>query len=485
MTPKQPSPDRVLTRIADYVTRHEITRRPAYEMARYCLLDALGCALDAQAHPECTKLLGPIVPRASLPNGVRVPGTGFKLDPVKAAFDISTAIRWLEYNDTWFGTDGGHPSDNLGAVLAVADYVSRNRAAGRRHALTVGDVLTALIKAYEIQGVLLLKNNFIELGLDSVGLVTVASAAVATHLLGGSRHEIMNALSNAWLDGISPRLYRIGHNAGWRKAWAAGDAASRGVMHGLFALRGEMGYPAALSTPRWGVCDVLLRGKPIVIDRAFDSYIVEHILFKIPFPAHFHTQTASECALKLRPLVKDRIADIKTIRLRTHEKTLQSAYKEGPLHSPASRDHCVQYVVAVVLLHGKLTADDYQDEAAADPRIDELRDRMVVTEDREFTRDFYDARKRTNSNAMRVEFRDGATTPEVRIDYPLGHPRRRPEGLPLVEQKFQRSVERVFSPGRRRRISDICGDLRRLETVPFEEFMDLFRGKRDSHGRQM
>ena len=463
--------DRVLSQIAEYVTQHKIRRKPAYEMARFCLLDSLACGLEAQAHPDCARLLGPVVPGATLSNGARVPGTRFRLEPIKAAFDISTAIRWLEHSDTWFGTDGGHPSDCLGAVLAVADYVSRN---GDRAALTVGDVLTALIKVYEIHGVLLLKNNFIDLGLDGIVVVDVASAAVATHMLGGSAERIVYAVSNAWLDGASPRLYRIGHNAGSRKAWAAGDASSRGVMHALFAMRGDAGYPAALTTPRWGVSDAILRGRPIVLARKLDSHVVENVLFKVPFPAQFHTQTASECALRLHPLVKDRIADITRIHMRTHAKTLQSAYKTGPLHNAASRDHCVQYVAAIVLLHGSLTTEDYEDDAAADPRIDALRGKMVVTEDKQFTQDFYDARKRSNANAMRIEFRDGSTTPEVRIDYPVGHPRRRREALPLVEEKFRRSVER-FLPGKRQgAVLDACGDMARLRRLPFHQFMDLF-----------
>lgn len=466
----EPRTDRVLSQIAEYVTRKKIARKSAYEMARYCLLDSLACGLEAPAHPDCARLLGPVVPGATLANGARVPGTRYRLEPIKAAFDISTAIRWLEHSDTWFGTDGGHPSDCLGAVLAVADYMSRK---GDR-AFTVGDVLTALIKVYEIHGVLLLENNFIDLGLDGIVVVDVASAAVATHMLGGSAERIVNAVSNAWLDGASPRLYRIGHNAGPRKAWAAGDAASRGVMHALFALRGEPGYPAALTTPKWGVSDAVLHGNPIVLGRALDSHIVENVLFKVPFPAHFHTQTASECALRLYPLVKDCIHDIKRVHMRTHAKTLQSAYKTGPLHNAASRDHCVQYVAAIVLLHGSLTTEDYEDDAAADPRIDVLRAKMIVTEDKQFTKDFYDVRKRSNTNAMRIEFRDGSMTPEARIDYPVGHPRRRPEALPLVEAKFRRSVERFLPRKRQAAVLKACGDLARLRRFAFDDFMDLF-----------
>ena len=474
MTSQSRVPDRVLASIADYVTRYEVRSRKAYDMARYCLLDSIACALDAQDYPECTKLLGPTVPSASFSQGARVPGTAFKLEPVKAAFDISTSIRWLEYSDTWVGIDGGHPSDNLGAILAVADYLARSSRTGRRRKLTVHDVLTALIKAYEIQGVLYLTMDFIALGLDSVSLVTVASSAIVTHLLGGSHDKIINAVSNAWLDGVSPRLYRMGDNAGWRKSWAAGDAASRAVMHGLFAMRGEMGYPKVLSTPRWGYADAVMHGKPVVIARPLGSYIVENILFKIPFPAHFHAQTASECALRLHPLVKTRLHEVKTIHMRAHLRTMQSAYNEGLLRTAASRDPCVQYVTAIVLLHGGLTPEDYEDEVAADPRIDELRAKMVVREDKSFTRDFFNPRKRTHTHAMRVEFKDGSSTPEVRIDYPLGHARRRAEGLPYIEAKFRRSIENTFVVGRQRRILRNCGSLEALERVPVDEFMALF-----------
>ena len=474
MTSTAVAADRVLTRIADYVIRHTIGRRSAFEMACYCLLDSIACALDAQAYPECTKLLGPTVPGALMANGVPVPGTNFRLEPVKAAFDISTAIRWLEFSDTWVGVDGGHPSDNLGAILAIADYLCRNGPPQRRHRLMMSEVLVALIKAYEIQGTLYLTTDFIELGLDSVSLVSVASSAIATHMLGGSRGQIINAVSNAWLDGVSPRLYRMGANAGWRKSWAAGDAASRGVIHALFALRGEMGYHRALSEPRWGFCDAVMRGKPITIERAFGSRIVESILFKVPFPAHFHTQTASECALRLHPLVKGRIGDIKAIHMRAHQRTMQSTYNAGPLPTSASRDPCVQYVAAIVLLFGKLTPRDFEDEVAADPRIDVLCSKMTVREDEGFTRNFFDSRKRTHSHSMRIVFRDGSSTPEVQVDYPMGHAKRRPEGLPVVASKFRRSVDNAFSPQRQRRIFEACGSLQSLEQMPVDKFMDLF-----------
>lgn len=478
MNAKQPPVDLVLSRIADYVVNYRIASKSAFEMARYCLLDSMACALNAQHHADCRAMLGPVVPGTSVVGGARVPGTDFVLDPIKAAFDISTSIRWLEHSDTWFGKDGGHPSDSLGAIIAVADYICRGRDSVRqRRKLNVMDVLSALIKVYEIQGQLLVKNDFISHGLDSVGMVSVAASAVVTHMLGGTCDQVVNATSNALLDGVSLRLYRIGHNAGWRKAWAAGDAASRGVLHAFMAVRGEEGYPAVLTTPIWGLADSMMRGNQIVLDQPLNTHIVENVLFKVPYPAHFHTQTASECAFKFHPQVKDRIEEVKSVRIRTHEKTLLSACKTGPLTSAASRDHCLQYVVAIILLYGRLNSEDYQDQTAADPRIDVLRGKMVVTEDKSYTRDFYDIRKMMNTNSMLIEFRDGSTTEEIRIDYPLGHARRRDEGLPLVDAKFQGSLKQSFSPRRQRNISRICGDLASMKTLPFNRFMDLFLKK--------
>ena len=475
MKSRQSSADSVLTRIADYVIGYKITRKPAYDIAHYCLLDSLACLFHALPSRECAKLLGPVVPGTKVPNGARVPGTRFELDPIKAAFDIGTAIRWLDYNDSWFAAEGGHPSDNLGAIIAVADFVGRGggRGAGKGHVLKVKDVLTALIKAYEIQGVLQLKNSLVNVGLDSSLLVNVASAAVATHMLGGTRAEIINALSNAWLDGGGPRLYRIGHHVGWRKAWSEGDMTRRGVMHAWWALSGEMGYPAALTAPDWGFNDVTMRGKPIVLARPLDSYVVENILWKIPYPAQFHPQTASECACRLHPLVKDRIGEIKAVHLRTHGRTLETSDKQGPLGNPAERDHCIQYIVAVSLLNGKIRAEDYEDEAAADPRVDKLRARMTLREDQGFTRGFRDPRRRSNANAVRVEFRDGTSTPDICIEYPVGHPRRRQEGIALVEKKFRQGLQLVFSPRRQQQILDCCGDPARFSAMPFAKFMDM------------
>jgi 2-methylcitrate dehydratase len=464
-------PDVVLSRIADYVHGHRITSALAYEMAGYSLLDSIACALESQGDEDCARLLGPVVPGATLSGGARVPGTRYRLEPVKAAFDISTSVRWLEHSDTWFGVDGGHPSDNMGAILAVADYISRSNPARR---LRVKDVLTAIIKAYEIHGILYLTNNFLALGLDSTAPITVASAAVATGLLGGSRDQILNATSNAWLDGVTPRLYRIGHNAGPRKSWAAGDSTSRGVMHALSATRGEPGYPFALTAPKWGLNDAIMRGNAISLSRPLGSYVSERILFKLLFPSQFHTQTPCECATRLYPLVRERIDDIREIKILTHEKTLTSAFKEGPLHNAASRDHCVQYVVAVVLLNGRLTTRDYSDAAASDPRIDALRSKTTVTEEKAFTCAFYDPRKRANPSSIQITFRDGKSTPQVRIDYPLGHPRRREEGLPLVREKFRASVAERFPSPRQKRIFEACSSPARLSRMFVSEFMSLF-----------
>jgi len=471
-------PDAILSKIADYVLKPEIKSAKAHELARYCLMDALACAFEALAYPECTKLLGPVVRGTVVPGGSRVPGTAYELDPVKAAFDITTAIRWLDFNDAWFGAEGGHPSDNLGAILAVADYLTRGSAPGRSsrsngRRITMGDILTAMIKAYEVQGGLQYKNALGDAGLDSTALVTVASSAIAAQMLGGTRQQIINAVSNAWADGAALRLFRVGHSTGWRKSWASGDSASRGVRHGLMALAGEMGYPTALTVKKWGFNEALLRGKPVVLGRPLGSYIMENILFKVPFPAQFHTQTASECAVRLHPLVKDRIADIQHIAIRTHGRTLQTADKSGPLSNAADRDHCIQYIVAICLLHGRLTGEDYEDGVAADPRIDALRAKTTVTEDESFTRDFYDDAKQMNTNALRITFKDGSATEEVRIDYPLGHKKRRREGLPLVEAKFRHAVGLVFDSRRARQIVALFADAERLNDMPFPKFMNL------------
>jgi 2-methylcitrate dehydratase len=463
------SPDPVLTAIADYVASASVTNRAAYDSARWCLLDSLGCAMLALKFPACTKLLGPVVPGAVLPGGARVPGTDYELDPVKAAFDIGTLVRWLDYNDTWLAAEWGHPSDNLGAILACADTVART---GQRK-LTMRDVLTAVIKAHEIQGVLALENAFNRVGLDHVLLVRAASAAVATHLLGGDRAQILNALSHAWVDGGALRVYRHAGHTGSRKSWAAGDATSRAVRLALIARTGEMGYPNALSAAKWGFCDVLFRGKPIQLPQPLGSYVIENVLFKV-FPAEFHAQTAVEAAVALHPQVHDRLGEIERVRIETHESAVRIIDKTGPLHNPADRDHCLQYMTAMGLMHGTLTVDHYEDEAACDPRIDALRAKMQVAELPQYSRDYLDPQKRSVANAVQVFFKDGSKTARVEVEYPLGHPRRRTEGLPLLRRKCEVNLASRLTDRQVRAALDLWDDAERIEQMPVEEFVGRF-----------
>src|SRR6266446_2426195 len=426
----RPKPDKLLTLIADYATKFDIKSRQAYETARYCLIDTLGCGLEALEYPACTKLLGPIVPGPIVPNGAKVPGTRYQLDPVQAAFNIGAMIRWLDFNDTWLAAEWGHPSDNLGGILAVADWLSRNGTP-----LVMRDVLTAMIKAHEIQGVIALQNSFNRVGLDHVVLVKVASTAVVSKLLGLSREAIVNAVSHAFVDGHSLRTYRHAPNTGSRKSWAAGDATSRAVRLALIAKTGEMGYPSVLTAKTWGFYDVLFKGNEFRFQRPYGSYVMENVLFKISFPAEFHSQTAVECAMQLHPQLKDRLDDIKRITIRTHEAAIRIIDKKGPLNNPADRDHCIQYMVAVPVIFGRLTATDYEDNVAADPRIDKLRDKMVCVEDKQFTRDYHDPSKRSIANGITVEFKDGSRLKDVVVEYPIGHKRRRKEGMPVLVEK--------------------------------------------------
>src|SRR5246127_4720577 len=431
----RPKPDKVLVDIADYAASYKIASREAFETARHCLLDTLGCGLEALSYPACTKLLGPIVPGTIVPNGARVPGTQFQLDPVQAAFNIGAMIRWLDFNDTWLAAEWGHPSDNLGGILAVSDYLARKAVMEGKNPPTVRDALTGMIKAHEIQGVLALENSFNRVGLDHVILVRVASTAVVTAMLGGTVDEVVNALSNAWIDGGALRTYRHAPNTGSRKSWAAGDATSRAVRHALMALAGEMGYPSALSAKTWGFYDVLFRGKPFSLPQPFGSYVMENVLFKISYPAEFHAQTAVEAAMTLHPKVRDRLADIERIVIETQEPGVRIIDKVGPLANPADRDHCIQYMVAVPLIFGRLTAADYEDAVAADPRIDALRERTVCVEEKKFSRDYLDPDKRSIANAITVELADGRKLKEVVVEYPIGHRRRRQEGIPLLVEK--------------------------------------------------
>jgi 2-methylcitrate dehydratase len=470
---KRPEPDKVLTDIANYVTDYEIERREAFATARYCLMDALGCALLALSYPSCTKLLGPIVPGAILPGGARVPGTSYELDPVQAAFNIGTMIRWLDFNDTWLAAEWGHPSDNLGGILATADYLSRMRVTEGKVPLGMRDVLTAMIKAYEIQGVIALENSFNRVGLDHVLLVRVASTAVVTHLMGGSRDDVINAVSNAWLDGGALRTYRHAPNTGSRKSWAAGDATSRAVRLALIALKGEMGYPSALSAKTWGYYDVLFKGQPFTFTRGYGSYVMENVLFKVSFPAEFHAQAAVEAAIRLYPEVRNRLDQVEKIVIETQQSALRIIDKTGLLTNPADRDHCLQYMVAVALIFGRLTDADYEDDVAADPRIDALRDRMEVVENARFSRDYRNPDKRSIGNAVQVFFKDSSSTERIEVEYPLGHWRRHAEGIPALKRKFEANIATRLSSRQCTAILNLCSNPTRLEATPVNEFMSL------------
>jgi 2-methylcitrate dehydratase len=465
--------DPLLLEIADYVLEPaRASGAAALETARLCLMDTLGCGFLALGYPACTRLLGPVVPGATLPGlGARVPGTAHELEPVQAAFNIGAMVRWLDYNDTWLAAEWGHPSDNLGAILAAADYAGRAGAPGGS-ALRVRDLLVAMVQAHEIQGVLALENAFNRVGLDHVLLVRIASTAVATRLLGGTRGQVVNALSNAFLDGGALRTYRHAPNTGSRKSWAAGDAAARGVFHALLALRGEMGYPGAISTKAWGFQDVVLRGKALSVPaQGFGSYVMENVLFKISYPAEFHAQTAVEAAIALHPEVGPRLGEVERVSIETQESGKRIIDKSGPLSNPADRDHCLQYMVAVGLIKGALAADDYEDGAAADPRIDALRARMEVAENPEFTRDYLDPGKRSIGNAVQVFFRGGASTRRVRVDYPVGHRRRRDEGIPLLHAKFEAAVRGRFPGTRAAAVLGLFSHPAALDEMPVTGFL--------------
>jgi 2-methylcitrate dehydratase len=463
---ERPAPDQLLAAIADYASSYEIKSDLAYETAGYCLMDTLACGFQALKYPACTKLLGPVVPGATLKGGARVPGTSYELDPVNAAFNIGAMIRWLDFNDTWLAAEWGHPSDNLGGILAVADYLSRSGSPVR-----VRDILSAMIKAHEIQGVLALENSFNRVGLDHVLLVRVASTAVVTAMLGGSRDQIINAVSNAWIDGGALRTYRHAPNTGSRKSWAAGDATSRAVRHALFALKGEMGYPSALSAKTWGFQDVLFKGKPLALPQAFGSYVMENVLFKISFPAEFHAQTAVEAAMTLHPQIRDRLDRVKRVTIETQEPGVRIIDKTGPLANPADRDHCIQYMVAIPLLFGRLTAADYEDEVARDPRVDALRAKTEVRENAVFTEEYYAADKRYIGNAVQVHFDDGTSSPRIQVDFPIGHRKRRAEGMPVLKKKFEASVAAHFGAKQADSIRKMFADRAALGGMAVSDFM--------------
>jgi 2-methylcitrate dehydratase len=472
----RPDPDKVLVDIVDYVEKYKVSSKDAYETARYCLIDTLGCGFEALEYPACTKLLGPIVPGTMVPNGAKVPGTSFQLDPVQAAFNLGTMIRWLDFNDTWLAAEWGHPSDNLGGILMAADWLSRNAVAAGKPPLTIRDVLTAMIKAHEIQGVIALENSFNKVGLDHVVLVKVASTAVIAQMLGLDREELINAVSLAWVDGHSLRTYRHSPNTGSRKSWAAGDATSRAVRLALIAKTGEMGYPSVLTAKTWGFYDVLFKGNEFKFQRPYGSYVMEHILFKISFPAEFHAQTAVEAALLVNEellRIGKTAEDIKRITIRTHDAVIRIIDKKGPLNNPADRDHCIQYMVAVPILFGRLTASDYEDAVAVDARIDKLRDKIVCVEDKQFTKDYHDPEKRSIANALTVEFKDGKKLKEIVVEYPIGHKRRRKDGMPVLVEKFKTNLARRFPEKQRAAILELALNQKQLEATPVHEFVDM------------
>ncbi len=482
----RPAPDKLLTDLADYALNAPIASDEAYDTARWCLADTLACGIMALAYPACTKLLGPVVPGTTIKHGARVPGTAYELDPVAAAFNLGAIIRWLDFNDTWLAAEWGHPSDNLGAILGTADWLSRHQAAHiapaafhsvlpARHApLTMKDVLTAMVKAHEIQGVLALENSFNRVGLDHVLLVRIASTAVTAVMLGGTRDQVINAISHAWLDGSALRTYRHAPNTGSRKSWAAGDATSRAVRLALIAMTGEMGYPSVLTAKTWGFQDVSFKGNSLKLARPLGSYVMEQVLFKISFPAEFHAQTAVECAMKLHPLVKDRLDQIERVELTTHESAIRIIDKSGPLNNPADRDHCLQYMTAIGLIFGALTADHYEDQVAADPRIDALRARMIVAEDKSYSKDYLDPEKRSIANAVQVFFKDGSKTERIEVHFPIGHRRRRAEGIPVLQQKAHDAFAAHYGKDKAVSLMSLFADRAKLEAMPVHEFIGAF-----------
>ncbi len=476
----RPEPDQVIVDIAKYANEYEINSDEALDTARYCLMDTLGCGLEALSYSACTKLLGPIVPGTTVPNGAKVPGTNYQLDPINAAFNIGAMIRWLDFNDTWLAAEWGHPSDNLGGILAVADWLSRTRIAEGQPPLLMKDVLIAMVKAHEIQGVIALENSFNRVGLDHVLLVKVASTAVVAKMLGATYEQIIDAVSNAWLDGQSLRTYRHAPNTGSRKSWAAGDATSRAVRLALMVMKGEMGYPSALSAKTWGFYDVLFKGKPFEFTQAYGSYVMENVLFKISFPAEFHAQTAVECALALHPNNIDlidtleKIDGIDRIEITTHESAIRIIDKTGPLNNPADRDHCIQYMTAIGLLKGNLSAQDYEDEMANDPRVDALREKMTCIEKPEYTKDYLDPDKRSIANAVQIFYKDGSSSEQVAVEYPIGHRRRRSEGIPELIKKFEINLKREFDDTQSEKIMNLNLDIDLLQKTPVNEYVDLY-----------
>ena len=469
------SADQALQDIADYVIDFKVESQEALNTARNCLIDTIGCGLLALKYPNCTRHLGPLVPGTSVENGARVFGKSFELDPVKAAWDIGALVRWLDFNDTWLAEEWGHPSDNLGAIMALSDYISRVNIANHKSPLSIRDVLEYMIKAHEIQGILALENSFNKVGLDHVLLVRVASTAVATHMLGGTREQIIDALSQAWADGSSLRAYRHAPNAGSRKSWAAGDATSRAVRLAMITMAGEMGMPSILSSPEWGFYDVSFKGREFSFSKSYGTYVMENILFKISFPAEFHAQTAVECAVLLYPEIKEKLNEIERIEVTTHESALRIIDKTGALDNPADRDHCMQYMLAVAMIKGDLVAEFYEDSFhQQNSLIDKLRNKMILKEDKRYSKDYLADDKRSIANALQIFFKDGSQTDKVEVEYPIGHRNRRQEGIPLLERKFFNSLKSIYSKEHSNRIYSLCLDKEKTEQTPVNEFMDMF-----------
>ena len=469
------SADQALQDIADYVIDFKVESEEALNTARNCLIDTIGCGLLALKYPNCTRHLGPLVPGTSVENGARVFGRSYELDPVKAAWDIGALVRWLDFNDTWLAEEWGHPSDNLGAIMALSDYISRVNVANHKSPLSIKDVLEYMIKAHEIQGILALENSFNKVGLDHVLLVRVASTAVATHMLGGTRDQIIDALSQAWADGSSLRAYRHAPNAGSRKSWAAGDATSRAVRLAMITMAGEMGMPSILSSPEWGFYDVSFKGREFSFSKSYGTYVMENILFKISFPAEFHAQTAVECAVLLYPEIKEKLNEIERIEVTTHESALRIIDKTGALDNPADRDHCMQYMLAVAMIKGDLVAEFYEDSFhQQNSLIDKLRNKMILKEDKRYSKDYLADDKRSIANALQIFFKDGSQTDKVEVEYPIGHRNRRQEGIPLLERKFFNSLKSIYSKEHSDRIYSLCLDKEKTEQTPVNEFMDMF-----------
>lgn len=483
-TNERPEPDQVLKDIAKYVHKTEITSQLALDTAKLCFLDTLGCGLAALQYQQVQNIIKPIVPGTVVPHGTKVLGTNYEMDPVNGAFAIGTLIRWLDYNDCWLAAEWGHPSDNLGGILAVADYLTRlSRATYGKEGkeFTVGDVLEAMVKAHEIQGVIALENSFNKVGLDHVVLVKVATTAVVSKMIGLTEEQTVEAISQAFVDGQSLRTYRHAPNTGSRKSWAAGDAVSRAVHLVYLVKNAAVGMiPSVLTAPTWGFYDVLFKGKAFSFEQRSkcNSYVMENILFKISFPAEFHAQTAAEAAVKgheiLRRMGKS-FRDIKSVRIRTQEAAIKIIDKSGPLYNYADRDHCIQYMTAVPLMFGRLTADDYTDSVAELPEIDELRSKMYCIRDEQFTLDYHDPSKRSIGNALLIELNDGTVLDEIIVEYPIGHRFRREEGIPLLLKKFKNHLDNHFalSPARADEIFSRSKDAD-LPSVPIDIYMDLY-----------